>query len=624
MQQVEREVGDRSAAPPASVAQLVGVGQAVGPLRPAPVEHRERASTRTASPASSGKLASSRPTPSTNHVAAPGDLGRADERQRPQSAPRRLEEVRIGVERLGEGPRQHRSERRREVREDRDVGLEPQRQLVAHRAAMVAGRLGRVAAPSPRRAPTGGSSAESARPDDLYKLRVPTDPRISPDGTRAIVTVQSSAPKGDGYRHSLWVVPVDAGSGEPRQLTLGAKNDTSARWSPDGRSIAFLSDRRHIVEEEPDALDKKDREDGTQVYLLSLDGGEARRLTDLPRGVGGFEWSPDGSKLVVTSTSHRANRKDDRKARGLDRKREPIDPLESDYRYIDRLGYMFNGPGFIYDQVAHLWLVDVASGAATRLTDGPTGDDDPAWSPDGTRIAFATRLNRDYDIYFRSDIVVIDVASGKRTRITGGPEPIFFVPAWLPDGKTIAALGGRPHNGYRNDVWLFSADGRGDARRRSQHLGPARHHARLRHGQRHHARRGVEADPVVGWPMAVVPCPARRRLPVVADRDLRRRARAADRRPALPFVVRPGRSPGRPPAGGADPLVGHELADVWVRDGAKNDLRRVTSFNAEALADVELVEPQERHVTVDGRDIQGWFIPGRRPDGARKAVRCRS
>ena len=83
----------------------------------------------------------------------------------------------------------------------------------------------------------------------------------------------------------------------------------------------------------------------------------------------------------MTSTSHRANRKDDRKARGLDRKREPIDPLESDYRYIDRLGYMFNGPGFIYDQVAHLWLVDVASGAATRLTDGPTGDDDPPGRP---------------------------------------------------------------------------------------------------------------------------------------------------------------------------------------------------------------------------------------------------
>ena len=230
-----------------------------------------------------------------------------------------------------------------------------------------------------------------------------------------------------------------------------------ARWSPDGRTIAFLSDRRHIVEEEPDAPDKKDREDGTQVYLLPADGGEARRLTDLPRGVGGFEWSPDGSKLVVTTTPHRATREHDRKARGLDRE-EPADPPESDYRYIDRLTHLFNGPGFIYDQVAHLWIVDVATGEATRLTDGPTSDEDPAWSPDGARIAYATRPRRDYDLAFRSEIVVVDVATGNRTRITNGPQPIF-VPAWLPDGKTIAMLGGRLHNGYRNDVWLFAADG---------------------------------------------------------------------------------------------------------------------------------------------------------------------
>ncbi|MFL5774749.1 MAG: TolB family protein, partial [Chloroflexota bacterium] len=264
-------------------------------------------------------------------------------------------------------------------------------------------------------------------PDDLYKLRVPTDPRISPDGRQALVTVQASAPKRDGYRHALWLLPLDPDGGAPRQLTLGQKNDSNARWSPDGRTIAFLSDRRHLVEEEPDAGDKKDREDGTQIHLLSLDGGEARRLTDLPRGVGGFEWSPDGSRLVALSTSHRADRKEDRKARGLDRKPDSGDPPDADYRYIDRLGYMFNGPGFIYDHVAHLWVIDVATGTAVRLTDGPASDDDPAWSPDGTKVAFTTRLNRDYDLAFRSDIVVVDVATGKRTRITNGSKPIFFV-----------------------------------------------------------------------------------------------------------------------------------------------------------------------------------------------------
>ena len=264
-------------------------------------------------------------------------------------------------------------------------------------------------------------------------------------------------------------MPLDADGGGPRQLTLGAKGDSHARWSPDGRTVAFLSDRRHLIEEEPDAGDKKDREDGSQVHLLSLDGGEARRLTDLPRGVNGVEWSPDGSKLVVVSTSHRADRKDDRKARGLDQKHELSDPPESDYRYIDRLGYMFNGPGFIYDHVAHLWIVDAATGEATRLTDGAAGDDDPAWSPDGTRIAFSTPPDRDHDLKFRSDIVVVDVATGVRTRITGGPGADVLRPgvaARLARRSRRSADGSRPTATQRH-LALRRRRHRGDARRRT-------------------------------------------------------------------------------------------------------------------------------------------------------------
>ena len=124
-----------------------------------------------------------------------------------------------------------------------------------------------------------------------------------------------------------------------------------------------------IEEEEPDRpTDAKDREDVVQVYLLPLDGGEARRLTDLPRGVTGFAWSPDGSAFVVTSTSHEATRDPDLRRRGLDPTACPGSPPASDYRFIDRLDYMLNSTGFTYDRVEHLWLVDVA----TR--DGITGD----------------------------------------------------------------------------------------------------------------------------------------------------------------------------------------------------------------------------------------------------------
>ena len=89
------------------------------------------------------------------------------------------------------------------------------------------------------------------RPDDLYRLRIATEPRLSPDGRIAVVTLQTVAPGFDGYRQALWLVPTDR-SGAPRQLTLGVRNDRHPRFSPDGRTLAFISDRRSIVEEEPE------------------------------------------------------------------------------------------------------------------------------------------------------------------------------------------------------------------------------------------------------------------------------------------------------------------------------------------------------------------------------------
>ena len=153
--------------------------------------------------------------------------------------------------------------------------------------------------------------------------------------------------------------------------------------------------------------------------------------------------------------------KADRKKRGLDSSPEPGSPPASDYRFVDRLDYMLNGEGFTYDQVEHLWLVDAISGEATRLTDGPTSDHSPAWSPDGTRIAFSANRHRDHDLVFRSDLFVVDVASREVTVITAGPSSAFDHPTWLPDGRTLAALGHRfpAGAGSRNDIWLFAADG---------------------------------------------------------------------------------------------------------------------------------------------------------------------
>ena len=161
------------------------------------------------------------------------------------------------------------------------------------------------------------------RPEDLYRLRVATEPRLSPDGRFVAVTLQTVAPAYDGYRSAIWLVPSRrwrAAPGDARRATRPLP-----RFSPDGRTLAFLSDRRSILEEEPGAPDGKDREDAVQVHLLPLDGGEARRLTDLPRGVTGFEWSPDGTRLVVVTPSIGSTRAEDDRRRGIERRPDPRD-----------------------------------------------------------------------------------------------------------------------------------------------------------------------------------------------------------------------------------------------------------------------------------------------------------
>jgi acylaminoacyl-peptidase len=305
-------------------------------------------------------------------------------------------------------------------------------------------------------------------PEDLYRLRTPTEPRLSPDGHWAVVTLRTVAPTFDGYRDALWLLSTSdvSDAPSPRPLTLGVRRDWHPRFSPDGRMLAFLSDRRAHVEDEPErASDPADREDAHQVHLISMDGpGEARRLTDLPRGVSAFEWSPDGTRLVAISGSVGATHKEDARRRGKSRassRRSLGEPPPSDYRYIDRLDYMLNGVGFRYDRITHLWLVDVATGAATRLTDGPVREERPAWSPDGRRIAFVANRRRDADIIHRSGIHVVDVATRVVSAITSGSRAVFTAPTWMPDGGTIAALGHRQEGGAgsRQDIHLFAADG---------------------------------------------------------------------------------------------------------------------------------------------------------------------
>ena len=467
------------------------------------------------------------------------------------------------------------------------------------------------------------------RPDDLYRIRVATEPRLSPDGALAAMTVQTVAPGFDGYRTAIWLVATD-GSGSARQVTLGIRHDRHPRFSPDGRTLAFISDRRAEVEEDPAgrARETKDhhakhREDASQVHLLPLDGGEARRLTDLPRGVDAFEWSPDGTRLVVVTASIGGTRAEDDRRRGIERRPEPGTPPPSDYRFIDRLDYMLNGAGFTFDKVPHLWLVDVATGAASRLTDGRVADREPAWSPDGRRIAFVSNRRRDPDLFSgHQDIHVVDVETRAVTAVTRGPRSSFYGPTWLPDGRTIAAFGHRLEGGAgsRNDVWLFDPDGADATPTGGRNLsGP--HDLMPGSGMSSDVTRG-ETTPLIAskggrWLYLSAPVDGSYELWRIAVADGRLERLTEDRHYISGWhaVAAPGR-------GGTRIAYLRSTAtvppDLWVLDSGRSRGpvgRRLTSLNKDVLADLALREPIERHATVDGRDIQGWFLPAGVPPG---------
>ncbi len=306
-----------------------------------------------------------------------------------------------------------------------------------------------------------------ASASDLASLRVPTDVRLSPDGRQACFVVKETAPDGAGYRSALWLVPAD-GSEAPRRLTLGAKHDAAPRWSPDGEWLAFLSDRSAVLRAGGAARDKADLKRAaasatglkdlvgrdiprgtTQVWLLPLAGGEAQPLTDLPQDVDALAWSPDSRRLCLVSgaTSTRMST-----ARA-----EPGEPPRQDVRRIDELGYQLNGAGFIYEHPPKLWIIDVSSGAARRLTSGRSSDEQPAWSPDGKRIAYVSNRGTNPDLAWRADLTIIDADGGTPVRVSAGAERVFRHPAWSPDGKWIAVTGHRLESGNptRDDVHVF-------------------------------------------------------------------------------------------------------------------------------------------------------------------------
>ncbi|MBP1607504.1 MAG: DNA-dirted polymerase, partial [Acidobacteria bacterium] len=272
------------------------------------------------------------------------------------------------------------------------------------------------------------SSDDRIGPADLARLADVAEPDFSVDGEYLVYSVTTSNVGEDTRQSDLWRVRYD---GRDRvQLTHTPTHDESRPlWSPDGRSIAFLSDRG--------GEDAK-----TQVWLMPASGGDARRLTDFPEGVEDFAWAPGGKRLAVIAW-------DPERPPGTAKPRNPPPVV------TDRYWFKQDETGYLGARRKHLYVVDFATGKSELLTPGEHDEQLPAWSPDGRYIAYVTKRGADPDRHLNFDIYLVEPRAGaeerRLTSFAGADlDPEWETrPAWSPDGKRIAYLQGG------EDKWVY-------------------------------------------------------------------------------------------------------------------------------------------------------------------------
>ncbi len=275
--------------------------------------------------------------------------------------------------------------------------------------------------------------ALAARPlalDDMFKERDVSDPQVSPDGNWVAYEVSQMDAKADETYSHVWMTSWDG----KRTLAMtgrGQESESAPRFSPDGRWLAFLSDRGEGEDEKDDAATD-------QVWLMDRAGGEATKLTSLKGAVDDLVWSPDGRKLALIVEDAKPDAKD--KDSGNPK---PI--------VIDRFYFKEDVTGYQGKERKHLYIFDIASRKAVRVVAGDFNEYQPAWSPDGKWIAFVSKRARaDFDRDDNFDVYVAAAQENAKPRALttfAGPDnhPDWTsYPAFSPDGKYVAYLQGGP------------------------------------------------------------------------------------------------------------------------------------------------------------------------------------
>jgi dipeptidyl aminopeptidase/acylaminoacyl peptidase len=245
---------------------------------------------------------------------------------------------------------------------------------------------------------------------------------IAPDARR-LVAIERRADYKEN-RALTHLVLIDVKTHAKRNLTPDRKSVQSPVWSPSGDRIAFLSA----------GGEKKT----PQVWVLPVDGGEAERVTDAERGVGGFAWRPDGRELAYTTEDEAPNQK------AIDAHDDAFDVTQE--AWTARAA----------SQPSHIWLISAHGGKARRLTSGAWSASDVAYRPDGRAIAFTRAPDGTFNTLLRTQLAVVDVASRKVRTFgeTGSGGPTFD-----RAGRTLAYTRPNAIARVQSDVVLADADG---------------------------------------------------------------------------------------------------------------------------------------------------------------------
>ena len=271
--------------------------------------------------------------------------------------------------------------------------------------------------------------------EDLFRVRWLGQPRLSPAGDRAAVTITWLDRDRDRIVSQVaWL--ATNGYGDLQSESPSAGRDHDPNWAPDGRRLAFVSDRTGRPE----------------IWVVDTQLRSARPLTDSPTGAFGPSWSPTGELLAFVTS-------------------EPEQPRPAGGYTVAPFHWKADGVGVIGTPTRrHVWTVPGTGGAARKITDGDWDDDLPRFSPDGRTIAFRSNRTPGRATSSTSELWLVPA--------DGGP-PELFVPAvgairmhaWSPDGRSIAYIGHRQGEaqGVNNDVWLVEV-ATGETRNLTEHL----------------------------------------------------------------------------------------------------------------------------------------------------------